>query len=55
MTASFWHPSSWLLEVWGAACGLPVLGHWDSEGATRLWVWRAALVLAAGGSSLEYG
>lgn len=45
----------WLLEVSEPACSFPELGRWGSKGATGSWVWRAALVPAAGGSSLEYG
>lgn len=52
---SFWRRSLWLLEVSKPACSFPELGPWGSKGATGPWVWRAALVPAAGGSSLEYG
>lgn len=46
----------WLLEVSEPARSFPEeLGCWGSKGATGSRVWRAALVLAAGGSSLEYG
>lgn len=45
----------WLLEVSEPARSFLELGRWGSKGATGSRVWRAALVPAAGGSSLEYG